>query len=452
MMSHTPQFPSRAKSKLPAISRIGLFCWLVLSLPCLAEKPNIVLIVADDMGWADVGYHGAPFPTPNVDTLCKTGVELDQFYVNPTCTPTRAALLTGRYASRFGNYAPSNDRVLPWDTVTLATALGERGYDTMISGKWHLGSEPRFGPRKFGFDRSYGSLAGGVGPYDHLYKGGKKVWHRNDEIIDEQGHATDLIADEAIGFMSEKRDKPFFLYLPFTAVHDPFDEPAKYLDQVEHIDKGRQQYAASAVHMDEAIGRLVDAMKKQGVYDNTLLIFMSDNGGTRGENGSNYPGTYPFNNEQGSNRPLRGWKRDVYEGGVRVPAFAVWPGKIKPGATISHPLHAVDWMPTLSAIAGYQASTDLKWDGRDIGPLLTGRQTDAEPRTLYCVAHTRAAYLRHGNWKLIVNKNRENKELYNLSDDPHEKKNLAPDRPEIVERLLGRLEAEATKDIDALPR
>lgn len=451
-MTLTPKTVNLTKSKPHPIRPICLFWWLVLSLPCLAGKPNIVIIVADDLGWADVGYHDAPFPTPNIDALCKAGAELDQFYVHPTCTPTRVALLTGRYASRFGNYAPNNDRVLPWDTVTLANALGGSGYHTMISGKWHLGSKPEFGPRKFGFERSYGSLAGGCGPYDHLYKGGKKVWHRNDEILDEQGHVTDLIADEAISFISEKRDKPFFLYLPFTAVHDPFDEPEKYLDQGKHIGEGRRQYAASAVHMDEAIGRFVDALKKQGVYDNTLLIFMSDNGGTRGENGSNYPGTYPFNNEQGSNRPLRGWKRSVHEGGVRVPAFAVWPGKIEPGATISHPLHAVDWMPTLSAIAGYKASTDLKWDGHDIGPLLTGRQTDAEPRTLYCVAHTRAASLRHGDWKLIVDKDRKNKELYNLSDDPHEKTNLASARPEIVERLLGLLEVEATKDEDALPK
>jgi arylsulfatase A-like enzyme len=284
-----------------------------------------------------------------------------------------------------------------------------------------------------------------------LYKGGKKFWHRNDELIHDQGHATDLIADEAISFINEKRGKPFFLYVPFTAVHDPFDEPEQFLKQVEHIGKGRQQYAASAVHMDEAIGRIVDALNQQGGYDNTLLIFMSDNGGTRGENGSNYPGTYPFNNEQGSNRPLRGWKRDVYEGGVRVPALAVWPGKIEPGTKLTHPLHAVDWMPTLSAIAGYKASSDLKWDGRDITALLTGKQNDAELRTLYCVSHTRAAYLRHGNWKLIVDKNRQKKELYNLSDDPEEKKNLASDRPQIVERLLGLLEAQAAKDHDALP-
>jgi len=356
------------------------------------------------------------------------------------------ALLTGRYPSRFGNYAPSNDRVLPWDTVTLAGALGEAGYTSMLSGKWHLGSQPEFGPRKFGFDRSYGSLAGGCTPYTHLYKGGKKVWHRDDELIEEEGHVTDLIAEEAIGFLAEDHDKPFFLYVPFTAPHDPFDEPAKYVKQVEHLDKGRQQYAASVVHMDEAIGRIVAALKEQGHGEDTLIVFFSDNGGTRGENGRNYPGKVAFSSEQGSNVPLRGWKRSLHEGGIRVPAFAVWPGQIEPGTKMTHPVIAVDWLPTLMGVAGRKVPAVWNLDGVDIGPLLTGEETDPDKRLFYGVSHTRSAYARYGDWKLIVNKNGGNPQLFDLSEDPTEKNNLAKDRPKIVAQLKAAIDKQAEKD------
>ena len=196
-------------------------------------KPNIVIIVDDDLGWADVGYHGSAFRTPNIDRLAETGIELDQHYVAPMCTPTRAALLTGRYWSRFGNTSPSNTQVLPFDTVTLATALRSSGYETAIAGKWHLGSKPEWGPRKFGFDRSYGSLAGGVGPWDHRYKKGdySSTWHRNDKLIEEEGHVTDLLAAEAVQFIHAEHRGPFLLYVPFTAVHTPLDEPETFLDR-----------------------------------------------------------------------------------------------------------------------------------------------------------------------------------------------------------------------------
>jgi arylsulfatase A-like enzyme len=211
-----------------------------------APRPNILLIVADDMGWADVGYHGSPIRTPHIDRLARQGVVLDQHYVAPMCTPTRTALLTGRYWSRFGNTTPSNERVLPWTTRTLARALKQAGYSTCITGKWHLGSKPEWGPRQFGFDLSHGSLAGGVHPYNHLYKQQPymKTWHRNDTLIEEEGHVTDLIGAEAVKFIKAKRTGPFFIYVPFTAVHDPFDEPQAWLDSASHIEPARRQYAA----------------------------------------------------------------------------------------------------------------------------------------------------------------------------------------------------------------
>ena len=208
------------------------------------NRPNIVILVADDLGWADVGYHGSSIRTPNIDRLQSRGVELDFHYVAPMCTPTRAALLTGRYWSRFGNTKPSNERVLPWDTMTLARALQGAGYRTAISGKWHLGSKPEWGPRKFGFDQSYGSLAGGINPWNHLYKHGPytRTWHRNDELIEEEGHVTDLLTSEAVRFIKEKKKEPFFLYVPFTAVHTPFDEPPKWLGRVNNIDPERRPF------------------------------------------------------------------------------------------------------------------------------------------------------------------------------------------------------------------
>ena len=419
------------------------------------DQPNILVVVADDMGWADVGYHRSPINTPVIDRLCRSGVELDRFYVAPMCTPTRAALLTGRYWSRFGNTAPSNTRVLPWSTVTLAGALREAGYDTAITGKWHLGSKPEWGPLKFGFNRSHGSLAGGVNPLNHLYKHGpySRTWHRNDKLIDESGHVTDLIAAEAVSFIKSDRDKPFFLYVPFTAVHTPFDEPQKWLDKAAHLPKDRRQYGACAQHMDNAIGQMIDALVDTRQYTNTLIVFFSDNGGTNGDDSSRYPNTKPKGRIRGLNTPLRGWKTQVYEGGIRVPACVSWPGKLKP-RKLATPLHVVDWMPTLCEVAGCEVEKDLKWDGRNVWPLLTGKGPPAEARILYCQGvGRRSAALLSGEWKLVVHGRnaKARRELYHLSSDPNEKTNLAARHPERVKALTRMLAAEEAKDNDALP-
>ncbi len=333
-----------------------------------------MILVADDLGWADVGYHGSSIRTPNIDRLQSRGVELDFHYVAPMCTPTRTALLTGRYWSRFGNTKPSNERVLPWDTMTLAKALKGAGYRTAISGKWHLGSKPEWGPRKFGFDQSYGSLAGGINPWNHLYKHGPytRTWHRNDKLIEEEGHVTDLLTSEAVRFIKEKKKDPFFLYVPFTAVHTPFDEPPKWLDRVTHVEAERRQYAACAEHMDDGIGQILEALDQEGKTENTLVIFFSDNGGTNGDDSSRYPDTKPKGKIKGLNTPLKGWKTQVYEGGIRVPAIAHWPGKLSPGKVI-HPTHVVDWMPTICALAGCKFEKDLRWDGINLWPLLNGK-------------------------------------------------------------------------------
>ncbi|MHC4573955.1 MAG: sulfatase-like hydrolase/transferase [Planctomycetota bacterium] len=410
------------------------------------KKPNILLILADDLGWADVGFHGSNIMTPNLDRLAAEGVQLQQHYVQPMCTPTRVALLTGRYPSRFGDHAikPCNTQVLEFGTPTLASELSSVGYDTGITGKWHLGSKPEWGPLKFGFNHSYGSLAGGVGQYNHLYKKGpySRTWHRNDQLVDEEGHSTDLIAREAVRWIEAKRE-PFFIYVAFTAVHVPVEVPQQYMELYKgkefYDDPAKDEsfkfYAAYASHMDDTIGKMVEALNRTGQRGNTLIIFASDNGAIpRWRPRGSYPGTYKACPVMGSNLPFRGLKAQLYEGGIRVPTIVNRPGKLAP-RKVDSPVHVVDWMPTLTRLAGYKPKQDLKWDGRNIWPLLTGEVTQPEPRTLYWKFTRGRSAVRHGDWKLIVDGKEKSVELYNLAEDPYEKHDLASERPEQVDKL-----------------
>lgn len=434
------------------------FWTLMFCVPArAAERPNVLLIVADDLGWNDVGYHGSRILTPNIDRLVKTGVELDQHYVQPVCSPTRAALLTGRYPGRFGPHAlrPTNRRALPPGTTTLASALRSLGYDTAISGKWHLGSRPEWGPHYYGFNRSYGSLAGAADPWTHQYRPGPyaSTWHRNQKFIDEEGNATELIAREALGWIRAQRE-PWLIYVPFTAVHIPIDAPEKYkaIYAEKHFyddpkkDESFKRYAAYTSQLDAKIGEFVAALEETGQRDNTLILFTSDNGGKL-KGGNPYIGDVPPAPVAGDNSPLRGHKAQLYEGGIRVPAFVNWPGHLKP-RKVTAPIHVSDWMPTLTRLVGHKPAEDLKWDGRDVWPLVTGEVTRPEPRTIYW-AYGKKNALRHGDWKLIVRGGR--RELYNLADDPHEKRNLADERPELVAELQKKLRAAQKEDVRKLP-
>lgn len=419
-----------------------------------ATRPNIVVIVADDLGWGDVGFHGATNKTPNLDRLARGGVELEQHYVAPMCSPTRAALLSGRYWSRFGITGATNNRVMPFDTVTLASALRSAGYETALTGKWHLGSRPEWGPRKYGFDHTYGSLAGGVTPNEHRYKRGPytETWHRNEQLLKEKGHVTDLIAAEAVRWLEQRGERPFFLYVPFTAVHIPIDEPEEWLDLYPDLQPpSRRQYAACLSHFDAAVGRIVRALERTGKRDNTLLVFFSDNGAYPDARNDDpqYPGSFPPGPAGGTNLPLRGRKTQVYEGGIRVPAFVHWPGRLKPGK-VSNPMHVVDWMPTLCNLAGYRADRDLKWDGRDLWPRITGK-APAQPRTLYWEGvGRRTSALRHGDWKLVAQHGpKPGVELFDLARDPEEKENLADRHPERVDVLRKLLDEQRGRDNDA---
>ena len=420
------------------------------------RPPNIVFILADDLGWTDVGFHGGTAPTPHLDRLAREGMELTQHYVAPVCTPTRVGFLTGRYWSRFGVFTVVTTRSLPWDTTTLPVALKSVGYETALMGKWHLGSKPEWGPNHFGFDHSYGSLGGGVGPYDHFYKKGNysQTWHRNEQLITEEGHVTDLIANEAVEWIKARRNAPFFLYLPFTAVHLPIKEPAVWLDKVPATITGdvARHYAACLMHLDDAVGRVVAAVNGAGQRSNTLIVFTSDNGGSRVENNDTaYPDdNYPRGRLGGNNAPLRGEKGSVYEGAIRVPAIANWPGRLPPGKML-HPMQIIDWMPTLSALAGYQPQKNLKWDGLNVWSLVSGQARNAAPRTLY-TPFVRGTAIRHGDWKLVVAAGSEKAELFDLSHDPSETNDLASKLPERVQALRQRLAEVAQADRDAVVR
>ena len=414
------------------------------------NKPNILFILADDLGWGDVSYHGSDIRTPAIDRLAESGIQLEQHYVCPMCTPTRVSFLTGRYPGRFGRRAttPSNPPVLPDNYETLATSLRNNGYDTGLFGKWHLGSSPQFGPNHFGFNTSYGSLAGGVDPYNHHYKRGEfsQTWHRNCQLIKQSGHVTDLITDEAIKWLVG-REKPWFCYVPFTAVHVPIKAPQKWLDQYQFStydddplkDQSFKRYAAYTSQMDSAVGRLIEVLECLNQRDNTIIIFSSDNGAissARLHSSDQYPGWQEEQPKLGSNKPFRGQKAQLYEGGIRTPTIINWRGKLSPSVCLQ-PLHIADWMPTLTNLADCKLNHDPKWDGVDIWPVITeGEKVDN--RVLFWNFKGTQFCLRQGNWKLITtdDMSASDSQLYHIESDPYETTDLSLGRPEIVKQLL----------------
>jgi arylsulfatase A-like enzyme len=427
-----------------ALLLAGLYVVLVWgSLPAAAAEPtrppNFLIVIADDLGWHDIGYHGSEIRTPHLDRLAKAGVRLERHYVYPTCSPTRAGLLTGRNPSRFGIHDaidPQSRESLPHDTLTLARLLQSRGYATALCGKWHLTLQPENGPRRFGFDQTYGYLHGQIDPYTHRYKTGERTWHRNDAWVDEKGHATDLIAEEAVRFVAQPRQKPFFLYVAFSVPHHPLAEEEQWLAPYKEAipDPSRRLYAASVTHMDAAVGRIVAALEKSGQLQETMILFTSDNGGQRDfHSKTQYEGKYDHP-VLGDNRPLHGWKTELYEGGIRVPAFVSWPGRLKP-AVVRQTVSYLDWFSTMARAAGASFEADWKLEGRDIGPLLADADAKLAGPTLYWNIGYATAVLQ-GDWKLIVSQRPSaTVELYNLAEDPAETKNLASTNAAKVQEL-----------------
>ena len=435
---------------------VPLLSSLCAALPA-AAKPNVVFIIADDLGWADVGFHDGIAPTPNLDKLAKEGLELTQHYVAPVCSPTRAGFLTGRTWSRFGITTPTNTRGLPPNTITLAKALGSQGYETCLVGKWHLGSRAEWGPNHYGFDHSYGSLAGGVTAWSHRYKKGPFAitWHRNEELLEEEGHVTDLLTAEAVKWIGQRKNgESFFLYVPYTAVHLPINEPTTWVEKVPATittDIARH-YAACVMHLDDGVGQILEALDEKGVRNNTIVVFTSDNGGSKATNTSQ---PYPLDDSPkgiltASNHPLRSGKGAVYEGGTRVPTLVSWPGKIAPRID-STPVSIVDWMPTFCHLAGYTPKNDLNWDGLDLTALLLDGASLPQRPIYTPAARWKAMSLRLGNWKLVVS-GESNRELYNIQNDPSETTDLAAREPARVQDMLAALKKAQANDNDSVAR
>jgi arylsulfatase A-like enzyme len=437
----------------------AVLCALVSSA-LAAESPNLLLIVADDLGWSDVGWHGGFAKTPHMDRLVREGRELDRHYVQPVCTPTRAALLSGRCPGRFGPQAlsPSNLRAMPLGTVTLASALKSAGYRTHIAGKWHLGARLEWIPNHYGFDTSYGTLTGAADPWTHKYRKDspyEDTWHRDGKLFSEEGNATELVAAEALKQITRGGSEPWFVYVPFHAVHTPVDAPPQYKEIYEGVNfhpdpvkhESRLRMAAMVSQLDAKIGEFVTALERTGQRERTLIVFTSDNGGIESLKNA-YVGTVPHSPLNSENDPLRGQKNTLYEGGIRVCAFANWPGKLAPGR-VSAPMYVSDWLPTVANLVGVRPEASPAWDGIDRWKVLTGEETSPPPRTIY-IAHPQGQALLHGDWKIIRHK-AQPPQLFDLGKDPYEKEDLAAVQPDKLQELTVLLDAQLAQDNPVLP-
>ena len=423
-----------------------------------ADKPNIVFIMADDLGNADLGYRGSDIKTPNIDKLATTGVRCESFYGMPLCTPSRAALMTGRYPMRYGLQTlvifPSHAYGLPTDERTLPQALKAAGYQTYMVGKWHLGhADRKYWPQNRGFDHFYGNLVGEV-DYFTKERGGLIDWQRDGEFLKEEGYFTTLIGDEAVKVIdAQDPAKPFFLYFASLAPHAPYQVPKEYSERYASIkDEKRRAYAGMITALDDQVGRVVAELEKKGLRKNTIILFASDNGGATSAlfaTGARSPEDRKASGGVGldekppaSNGHLRGGKGSLHEGGVRVPAFVNWPGKLKSGV-VNQPIQMTDIMPTLLALAGGRGADDHPFDGKDVWSTLAEGKHSTHEEILINVEAFRGA-IRKEDWKLVRLATLPGKtELYNLADDPGEKTNLADQHPDIVRELDAKLVAYA---------
>ncbi|HEX2476877.1 MAG TPA: sulfatase-like hydrolase/transferase [Lacipirellulaceae bacterium] len=405
-----------------------LACALFLcpALAHAADKPNILVFLCDDTGYAEFGFQGGKdIPTPHIDSIAANGVRFTQGYVSgPYCSPTRAGLLTGRYQTRFGHEFNSVARQtgLRLDETTMAERLHELGYATCAIGKWHLGEKPRFRPTRQGFDEFYGTLSNTAFFHPRLFID-SRVSDEVQTIDDPDFYTTAAYAERAVDWLGKQEGKSWFLYVPFNAQHAPLQAPGTYLARFDDIkDEKRHTFTAMMSAMDDAVGKILDKIRNMGQEENTLIFFLSDNGG-------------PTRQTTSRNNPLRGFKASTWEGGIRVPFSAQWKGKLPAGKTYDHPIIQLDILPTALAAAGAPANAEAKLDGVDLLPYLTGENESRPHETLYWRFGNQWA-IRHGDWKLVVaGRSDPAGELFNLADDISESKNLAADMPEKVAEL-----------------
>lgn len=443
---------------------LGVLSSLALSAQA-SDRPNVVVIVADDLGWADVGFHGNQIiDTPSLDRIAAEGAQLNRFYTTPICSPTRAALMTGRDPIRLG---VAYSTIMPWqnngihpDETFLPELFLSAGYQTAMVGKWHLGhAQQSYHPNSRGFEHFYGHLHTEVGFYPPFASLGGKDFQRNGVSIDDQGYESYLLADEVSRYIRERdAEKPFFIYMPFIAPHTPLDAPeelqAKYADMADDRGKSRSKmadstrfmakvtgrtsarpmYAAVVDAMDQAIGRVLDTLDREGLAEDTIVLFFSDNGGA----------VYAIGGAD--NAPLRGGKGDTFEGGIRVVAAIRWPEKIPMGSRVDSIMSVMDVLPTLTSAAGIDADTQFRLDGRNMLPALIDGQTMPREKLLFFISET--PFKNHVNvtafndeWKLIqrietgFSSVDVTQFLFNIAEDPHEHNNLAQQHPDIVADL-----------------
>ena len=398
-----------------------------------ASKPNILVILADDLGYADVGFNGCrDIPTPHIDTLAKSGVRCTSGYVtHPFCSPTRAALLTGRYQQRFGH--ENNPAWLPQSTVaglpvsqtTLPQVLKTAGYATGCVGKWHLGAHPQFHPNRRGFDEYFGLLGGG-----HMYTPGAVGSGEYQIPMDRNGkpeplteYLTTVLGCEGASFITRHQGHPWFLYLAFNAPHTPLQVTDPLLERVKHItDETRRGYAGLVVGLDDAVGVVMKALRESGQADNTLVFFLGDNGG-------------PVSVTHSDNTPLRGAKGQVFEGGIRVPFVVSWPGRLLQGKEYAQPVISLDIFAAAVALTGAKVPAGHVLEGTNILPYLAGGRTGAPHDRLFWRTGGGAQFaVREGDWKLVGRQNSET-QLFNLAADVGESRDLAAAQPEVLARL-----------------
>ena len=398
-------------------------------------KPNIIVIVADDLGYADLGCQGAKdVRTPHIDSLAANGVRFTDGYVScPVCSPTRAGLMTGRYQQRFGHEfnpgpRPPTDASfgLPLTEKTLPEYLKAAGYVTGMVGKWHLGTTLEYLPTRRGFDEFYGFLGGAHSYVDAGIEGNNPVL-RGTTRVDEKEYLTDAFAKEATAFIERHSKQPFFLYLAFNAVHTPMQATENYRARFPDIkDNKRRTLAAMLSAMDDAVGAVLEKLRETGAGENALIVFVSDNGGPTQANAS-------------SNLPLSGFKGQLLEGGIRVPFIVQWKGRLPAGKVYREPVIALDILPTAMAAAGGAVSDDAKLDGVNLLPFLSGEREGSLHEMLYW-RHGKGMAIRRGSDKVLIQPDKA-PQLFNLTDDIGEKHDLAADAPEKAAELTEALRA-----------
>jgi arylsulfatase B len=460
--------PALGHITLP-VARIFFALWLLQLTGApnavAAPRPNVVIFVADDLGWADVGFHGGEqIDTPALDRLAREGAQLDRFYTTPICSPTRAALMTGRDPMRLGvAYAV----IMPWHNIGIhpdehfmPESFRAAGYQTAMVGKWHLGhAQQTYHPTERGFEHFYGHLHTEVGYFPPFSNPGGKDFQRNGKSIDDQGYESFLLAAEAERWIKVRdQKKPFFLYMPFIAPHTPLDAPddlvAKYADisddrkptrsktsdQTRRMsklmlrDSARPMYAAVVDGMDQAIGRVLQALDDEGIADDTIVLFLSDNGGAAYAMGG------------ADNVPLRGGKGDTFEGGIRVVSMIRWPNQIKAGAKVESIMSVMDVFPTLTAAAGIEPKNERKLDGRSMWSAIKDGKTIPRRELLFFTSETpiRGSFsftAFDDDWKLVQQIQQGllsadvTNYLFQIHDDPNEYSNLASAHPDVVAKM-----------------